>query len=56
MTGNNEPPQVIVCAGPPVCLLENDEAVTAMIAGCVWCRRITLHPDGTETETGPAHA
>jgi len=42
-----------ICAGPPVCCLEDDEAVEAMKAGCVWCRRVRLADDGTKTETGP---
>lgn len=28
-----------VCAGPPVCYLEDDEAVEAMQKGCPWCKR-----------------
>lgn len=46
-------PQVIVCQGPPRCMLQDDEAVKAQQSGCIWCRRITVHKDGTETETGP---
>lgn len=49
-------PAVIVCQGPPRCSLEGDAAVAAAEAGCVWCRRITVHEDGTETETGPGEA
>ncbi len=45
-----------VCAGPPACALEGDDAVAAQIAGCVWCKRITIADDGTESETGPSHA
>lgn len=45
-----------VCAGPPQCALEGDDAVAAQIAGCVWCRRITITGDGIETETGPGTA
>jgi len=56
MVQDMDPPRVIICQGPPSCLLQDDEAVAAMEAGCVWCRRITLHDDGTETETGPGHA
>ena len=52
----SDDPKVIVCAGPPACHLEDDEAVAAQIAGCVWCRRIRIHEDGTETEEGPGHA
>lgn len=44
-----------VCAGPPQCALEGDDAVAAQIAGCVWCRRITID-NGHESEEGPAHA
>ena len=47
-------PQVIVCQGSPACLLEGDDAIAAAQAGCVWCRRITIHADGTETVTGPS--
>ena len=46
---------IYVCAGPPKCPLEDDEAVAAQKAGCIWCRVITIHPDGTETEKGPRH-
>jgi hypothetical protein len=45
-----------VCAGPPACLLEGDDAVAAMQAGCVWCRRITIDADGNEAVTEPGHA
>ena len=46
-------PQVIVCQGPPRCPLEGDEAVAAQLAGCIWCARITVHADGSETHSGP---
>lgn len=49
-------PVVIVCAGPPACLLEGDAAIAAAQAGCVWCRRIVVHDDGSVVETGPGHA
>lgn len=49
-------PMVIVCQGPPACMLEGAEAVAAAEAGCVWCARITVHPDGTETIVEPGHA
>jgi hypothetical protein len=45
-----------VCAGPPACALEGDDAVAAQIAGCMWCRRIRIADDGTESEEGPGHA
>jgi hypothetical protein len=41
---------VIVCRGPPDCLLEDDEAVANQLAGCPMCKRIAVHADGTETE------
>jgi len=47
------PPRVFVCQGPPVCLLQDDDAVKAQIAGCPWCKVITLHADGSETVTEP---
>ncbi len=49
-------PVVIVCQGPPACLLEGDAAVRAQEAGCEWCKRITVHDDGTETVTEPGRA
>lgn len=49
-------PVVIVCQGPPRCPLEGDEAVAAQEAGCIWCKRITIHADGTETTTEPVEA
>lgn len=42
--------EIIVCAGPPLCELEGDEAVQAQQDGCPICRRICIHEDGTETE------
>jgi hypothetical protein len=42
--------EVIVCAGPPDCLLQGDEAVRNQVDGCSLCRRIVIHEDGTETE------
>lgn len=42
-------PIVTVCAGPPLCLLEGDDAVAAAQSGCELCKRITVHPDGSET-------
>lgn len=43
-----------ICAGPPACELEDEVAVKAQQDGCVWCRRIIIHADGRETETGPS--
>jgi len=57
MMDDDEPdPMVIVCQGPPVCLLQDDAAMKAQIAGCPWCRRTIVHADGTETVTEPGHA
>lgn len=47
---DDQDPVVIVCAGPPDCLLEGDEAVKNAQDGCPRCKRIVIHPDGTETE------
>jgi hypothetical protein len=49
-------PQVIVCQGPPRCDLEGDTAIEAQEAGCKWCKRISVHEDGTETITEPQEA
>lgn len=46
MTNDQE---IIVCAGPPVCRLEDDEAVRNANEGCPFCKRIVIHDDGTET-------
>lgn len=48
--------EIIVCSGPPGCFLSGDAAIDAQKGGCVWCRRIVVHADGSETETGPGHA
>lgn len=40
---------VWVCQGSPRCLLEGDEAVAAMQAGCVWCDQIYFDELGNET-------
>lgn len=47
---SEDDPQVIVCAGPPECLLQGDEAIESAQAGCPKCRRIVIHADGSETE------
>ncbi len=49
-------PRVIVCQGPPLCMLEDDEAQAAQEAGCVWCKYIWLHEDGSQTVREPGHA
>lgn len=45
---------VIVCQGPPRCLLEGDAAVKAQQQGCIWCRRIMCLSDGSEVISGPS--
>ena len=47
---NDDAPEVIVCVGPPQCLLEDEEAVENAQAGCHLCRRIKVAPDGAEAE------
>lgn len=42
--------EIIICVGPPLCLLQGDEAVQNQIDGCPKCRRVTVAPDGRETE------
>lgn len=53
---DEDDPEVIVCQGPPRCMLVSDEAVAAMEAGCLWCKRIIVHKDGTETVIEPVEA
>lgn len=45
-----EDAEVTVCAGPPQCLLEGDEAIANAKAGCPLCRRIVIGADGSEME------
>ena len=47
---NDEDPEVVVCQGPPSCLLTGDAAIACARGGCVWCDHIVIHPDGTETK------
>lgn len=47
-------PIICVCQGPPVCDLQGDAAVAAQQAGCLWCKRIIVHEDGTETVLEPS--
>lgn len=42
--------EIVCCEGPPLCLLEGDEAVANANAGCPRCLHIVIHADGTETE------
>ena len=48
MVTEDDDPMIIVCAGPPLCLLQSDDAVRAQENGCELCKRIIVHPDGTE--------
>lgn len=48
--------RVFVCAGPPHCLLQDEEAVRAMQDDCPWCKVVTIHADGGETEYEPGRA
>lgn len=45
---------VIVCQGPPICGLEGEIAIEAAKNGCPWCKRITIHDDGSETVVEPS--
>jgi hypothetical protein len=49
-------PYIIACQGPPICTLEGDDAVAAIEADCPWCKRITVHEDGSETVSEPSRA
>lgn len=40
---------VIICAGPPKCEWQGDEAVENQEAGCPVCTIIDIHEDGSET-------
>lgn len=46
---DDEDPEVVVCQGPPLCMLTGDAAIASARGGCVWCDHIIIHPDGTET-------
>lgn len=48
--------EIIVCQGPPRCALDGDAAVEAQKAGCIWCKRIVIHSDNSETVTEPGSA
>lgn len=47
---------ITVCQGPPRCSLVGDEAVEQQMAGCIWCDRITIHADRSETTVRPGVA
>lgn len=44
-------PVILVCAGPPACSLQDEQAVAAQ-ASCPWCTRIYTSPLGDEV-VGP---
>lgn len=48
--------EIIVCAGPPFCSMEGNEAIDCQRAGCIWCKRILIDSDGRETVTEPGRA
>ncbi len=49
------PDQIIhVCAGPPICDLEDDDAIEECDRGCPFCTHILLRPDGSQ-ETWTNH-
>lgn len=50
----DEDPTIWVCQGPPVCDLMDNDAVAAQQARCIWCRRVIIHEDGTETVIEPS--
>ena len=49
-------PMLIICQGPPRCMLEGEAAIAAQDDGCVWCERRVMHKDGSVTVTGPIEA
>ncbi len=46
----SEESEIIICAGPPDCLFEDDAAVQNQKDGCPLCRRIVIKADGSEIE------
>lgn len=48
--------EIVICQGLPRCSLVGDEADAAQVAGCVWCERIIIGPDGSETIIAPGNA
>lgn len=47
---------VIVCQGPPRCMLEGDEAVQMQKDGCPWCSRVYVDSLGKSTVVEPGEA
>lgn len=52
----DERPVIIVCQGPPRCDLQGDEARAAQVAGCPWCKYISVNEDGSATVQEPGNA
>ena len=50
-----EPTTIWVCQGPPRCALEDEDAVAAQEAGCIWCRRVVIAGE-LETVIEPGNA
>ena len=50
---HGEDPMVIVCAGPPACVLQGDAAIDHQNAGCLMCRRIVVTEDGEHALPAP---
>ena len=53
MSAIDYPATIWVCQGPPRCDLEGDAAISAQQAGCIWCQRLVVEEDGSETWFGP---
>lgn len=47
---------IMSCQGPPRCPLKGAAAVKAQKKDCLWCKRITIWEDGSETITEPVYA
>lgn len=49
---------VTVCQGPPICskVFHDDEDPEAFTSQCVWCKRITVFDDGSDSVTEPTRA
>lgn len=56
MDDDDDGAEIVVCQGPPRCVLVGDDAVDAQRAGCVWCSRIVIMTDGREFVSGPHEA
>lgn len=54
LSADDDAPIIWACQGPPRCQLEGDAAVKAQMDGCMWCKKIICHADGTETVTQPS--